>query len=195
MNQLPPTSIFESNSPILLNNHNQLYVQTSIKEIDKFKGPYLTFLSNNKALESEHDNFQQPIAYHNISADVNHSSSNGLLNIISNQENENKQILNKISYSPPITPIKQQLPIKTEILKRQNLNLLELKDSNCNVCSRFSKLFCICNVSKTALNKLYKNCSGFNSFLFETNHNKRYQYERNQRLLASENESKVFEVL
>ena len=156
-------------------------------------------------LITESDNYQY-ISVHsspnNVQEHSNHETkSNGLLNIfsIANQENESDKSVSKHSSNliaaSQSTAAKQIFKVN-EILRKQNLNQLhEMKDSDCLVCSRFSKLFCICNVSNAALNRLYRNYTGFNGIFYQHDTYKKVHSDKYQQFVNSENESKVFEIL
>ena len=205
LNQLTPSSVADSNSPSSMSshsNHNQLFVQTSI----------FTLKETEKAVNTIKTNFI-PTLENSITVDSNKTQSNGLLNILTtnpilNHEiNEHKLALNKIGYSPPITSnvyhkpqqLHQQPPhppklVINEVSRKLNVN--DLKDTNCNVCSNSPKLFCVCDVSKSALNRLYRTSIGFNSFNETHNSFTRQRNNNNDaNQLLIETESKLFEIL
>ncbi len=162
-------------------------------------------LSNLLHQESEQQNATNPVNIEMINNNKN-DDDGLLLNIINNKiENNSNTNIKLINISPPLI-IKPKLKCNELSVKKQNfLNHLEwLKDSSCNVCSRFSKLFCICNVSKNALSRLYRNYVGFNSSIFyqdifnekhHYNHHHYHHHHQQRCIINNENESKVFEVL
>lgn len=213
---MTPSSVPDLTSPSSTSsssNPNQLYVQTSIFNLANSK----EITTENKSLSSSKTNF--PITDNSIQS-INNSTcganelinnhSNGLLNILTNnncnnllnlgqETNEHKLVLNKIGHSPPVTPNHYKQHNRHQLLKSitnnvsKKTNINDLKDTNCNVCSRFSKLFCICDVSKSALNRLYRNCADFNTHYYDTTM-RRSNAETNTQVLI-ECESKIFEIL
>ncbi len=213
-NQMTPLSTTDLNSysPSSISNAstiNQLFVQTSnfAKDNSNPKLPYLISKTisnlNSEALTTEPDNYHFNSSHSspmNVQEHSNHETkSNGLLNIfsISNQENEVDKALIKSNNPMPVSqPNAKKIFKVNEIIRKQNLKkLVDMKDSNCLVCSRFSKLFCICNVSNAALNRLYRNYTGFNGIFQQNDNLKKNQSEKYQQFVNNENEIKVFEIL
>lgn len=141
-------------------------------------------MNENYYMESKpYLNIEKPIKKFADIHDQRVIKSNGLLNIIKQcdvnsfkKEVDTLQRPNlqtSLTMPQKLTPQNHNsgsIPSKEEYLKNKknanNVNSTEYKDLLCQSCSKSLKLFCTCNVSKQALNKLYSNSAGYNmSFL------------------------------
>ena len=90
--------------------------------------------------------------------------------------------------------------------KSSSNKIIQIDNTMCLKCLTSSKILCTCNISRLALNRLYKNYSGFiNSSNLDTNSNNLNQnrksnnylisYERFEMFEADQNVEKIFQVL
>jgi hypothetical protein len=149
------------------------------------------------------------------------SNLNGLLNIVKSINNPSKVTINKLlnnnqndSNSINVTKTNEN----KKVLKNRNNNensttakntknkIIQIDNSMCLKCSTNSKILCTCNISKMALNRLYRNYSGFinasnlDHSISNINQNRKpnnfvISYERFEMFEAEQNVEKIFQVL
>ena len=87
--------------------------------------------------------------------------------------NNFNQYLSNKTHLDKIQSIKKDLifEVENKFKEANKIDLVNFKEPSCNICFKSPKIFCVCNVSKTALNKLYQNTIGFNNISAYLNSN------------------------